>query len=401
MLRSVSLAFLALGFIILALAMASSGVNGKQRMAEPAVLSEQLDELHRQIAEIETRQGVQTTAELADGSHIGPESRIGADRNAKTLEPVANALPRLGLGRPALPAEIAAWDVKILPNGRGLPEGRGDVETGETIFSDYCAACHGDFAEGVNNWPVLAGGVDTLADENPVKTIGSYWPYLSTVWDYVHRSMPFGSAQTLDADQVYAIVAYLLYSNDLVDESFELTHENFNDIKMPNRGGFVVDDRAVAEYPLWRNEPCMENCKKTVMITMRASDLNVTPAPISLETAATLTDGEAPEDDLVRSGEGVFKKCQACHQVGVNAAHRVGPHLNGVFGRVIGGLEDFRYSRVFRSAAAEGQVWAEESMAAFLSAPKKYFQGTKMAFSGLKTPDEVAGVIAYLKTHSD
>ena len=117
----------------------------------------------------------------------------------------------LGLGRPALPEEISAWDVDVLPDGRGLPEGRGNVLDGEEIFAEGCASCHGDFAEGVDNWPVLAGGFDTLADKDPVKTVGSYWPHLSTVWDYVHRSMPFGSAQTLSDDDVYAIVAYILY----------------------------------------------------------------------------------------------------------------------------------------------------------------------------------------------
>ena len=88
----------------------------------------------------------------------------------------------MNIGRTALPEEIAAWDVDVLPDGRGLPVGSGDVLTGEEVFVDRCASCHGDFAEGVDNWPVLAGGFDTLGDEDPVKTVGSYWPYLSTSW---------------------------------------------------------------------------------------------------------------------------------------------------------------------------------------------------------------------------
>ena len=132
----------------------------------------------------------------------------------------------------ALPEEIAAWDVDVLPDGRGLPAGRGSVMDGEEVFADACGSCHGDFAEGVDNWPVLAGGFDTLADEDPVKTVGSYWPYLSTVFDYVNRSMPFGAAGTLSEDDVYAIVAYILYSNDLVDDEFVLSHENFMDVAM-------------------------------------------------------------------------------------------------------------------------------------------------------------------------
>ncbi|MEM9911355.1 MAG: MFS transporter, partial [Pseudomonadota bacterium] len=121
------------------------------------------------------------------------------------------------------------------------------------------------------------GGFDTLANEDPVKTVGSYWPHLSTVWDYVHRSMPFGYAGTLSADDTYAIVAYILYSNDLVDDDFELSHENFLDVEMHNADGFVIDDRPDLEYSEWRNDPCMENCKAQVEITMRSVFLVETP----------------------------------------------------------------------------------------------------------------------------
>ena len=179
-------------------------------------------------------------------------------------EPAPQIEGRYGLGRVAHAEEIAAWDVDILPDGRGLPEGSGDVWTGEEVFVDYCASCHGDFAEGVDNWPVLAGGFDTLADKDPVKTVGSYWPYLSTVWDYVHRSMPFGGAGTLTNDETYAIVAYILYSNDMVDDDFVLSRETFMDVEMHNAGGFIVDDRAEAEYTAWSAEPCMESCKDEV-----------------------------------------------------------------------------------------------------------------------------------------
>jgi len=182
-----------------------------------------------------------------------------------------------GLGREALPEEIAAWDVKVMPDGRGLPEGSGDVWTGDEAFGMYCASCHGDFAEGVGNWPRLAGGMGTLDRDDPVKTVGSYWPYLSTVWDYVNRSMPYGYAQSLSADEVYAITAYILYSNNVVDDDFTLSHENFAEVEMPNADGFIVDDRPETEYPDWRGDPCMEECKDAVEITMRAAVLDVTP----------------------------------------------------------------------------------------------------------------------------
>ncbi|MEO1309038.1 MAG: c-type cytochrome [Pseudomonadota bacterium] len=326
-------------------------------------------------------------------------------------EPAPDRDTGFGLGRAALPEEIAAWDVDILPDGRGLPEGRGDVWTGEEVFADQCAACHGDFAEGVDNWPPLAGGFDTLGDKDPVKTVGSYWPYLSTVWDYVHRSMPFGGAQTLSDDEVYAIVAYILYSNDLVDEDFELSHENFADVQMHNSDGFQVDDRPDREYIAWRAEPCMENCKESVEITMRASVLNVTPedmaedpAPAPTEAAVTEeTDTEvaALDPGLVSAGEKVFKRCQSCHAVGPGAKSKTGPHLNALFGRPMGSIEGFAYSAAFEAALAEGRVWDEAELANFLTKPKQYIAGTKMAFSGLRKDEDLAAITAYLKSFAE
>ena len=187
------------------------------------------------------------------------------------------AVQPLGLGRPALPEEVAAWDLDVSPDGTGLPVGSGDVMTGEEIYLEQCAACHGDFAEGLDNWPSLSGGEGTLDREDPEKTIGSYWPYLSTVWDYIHRSMPFGNAQILTPDDTYAITAYLLYSNGLVEDDFVLSNENFTEVQMPNADGFIVDDRAETEYSVFSAEPCMENCKESVEITMHASVLDVTP----------------------------------------------------------------------------------------------------------------------------
>jgi cytochrome c len=184
---------------------------------------------------------------------------------------------QFGLGREALPEEIEAWDVKVMPDGRGLRPGSGSVEAGEELFITYCAACHGDFAEGLDNWPSLAGGFDTLDQDDPEKTVGSFWPYLSTVWDYVHRSMPFGQAQILTPDETYAITAYILYSNMLVEDDFVLSNENFGEVQLPNAEGFFEDDRETVEYPRFSQEPCMENCKTKVEITRRASILDVTP----------------------------------------------------------------------------------------------------------------------------
>jgi len=320
-----------------------------------------------------------------------------------------------GLGRPALPEEVAAWDVKIMPDGRGLPEGSGDVWTGEEIFVEKCAVCHGDFAEGVGNWPKLAGGEGTLADKDPLKTVGSYWPYLSTVWDYVNRSMPFGNAQSLSPDEVYAITAYILYSNFLVEDDFELSHENFAAFEMPNADGFIVDDRAETEYAIWHGEPCMENCKDSVEITMRAAVLDVTPEEEGTEEAAALAAEEepvevaaaeaepadAPDPELVAAGEKVFRQCKACHMVGDGAKNRVGPHLNGVMNRAAGMVDGFRYSSALKDMAADGLVWDEESLAAFLADPRGFMKGTKMGFAGLRSDEDIAAINAYLSTFGE
>lgn len=182
----------------------------------------------------------------------------------------------LGLGRIATDNEVSAWDIDIRPDGLGLPKGSGSVMVGEEVYSDYCASCHGDFGEGMDRWPELAGGFDTLDSEDPVKTVGSYWPYLSTVWDYVHRAMPFGNAQSLTDDEVYAITAYILYLNDLVDEEFELSVENFVDVRLPNENKFYLDDRVNLENKIFK-ERCLKNCKNEAIITKRAVVLDVTP----------------------------------------------------------------------------------------------------------------------------
>lgn len=184
----------------------------------------------------------------------------------------------LMLGRVATPEEIAAWDIDIRPDGLGLPEGSGTVAQGEEIFSERCAVCHGDFGEGVDRWPVLAGGHDSLTHERPEKTIGSYWPYLSTVYDYIRRAMPFGDARSLSDDEVYAITAYLLYLNDVVADDFELSKANFASVRLPNEVNFIDDDRMSEPHNKPGLEPCMTNCAPhPAAVAMRAAILDVTP----------------------------------------------------------------------------------------------------------------------------
>ena len=319
----------------------------------------------------------------------------------------------LGLGRVALPEEIAAWDKDVRPDGTGLPAGSGDVLTGEEVFAEKCAACHGDFAEGVDNWPKLAGGWDTLADKDPLKTVGSYWPHLSTAWDYIYRSMPFGDAQSLEPDEVYAMVAYILYSNDLVDDDFVLSDENFAEFEMPNAAGFIIDDRVETEFSQWVGEPCMENCKDAVEVTMRAMVLDVTPEEEGAEPAAAavaevepapvveVVEVAAVDPELVKAGEKVFKKCKSCHQLGEGAKNRSGPILTGVVGKPAGAVDGFKYSKALKAMAEDGLVWDAESLQAFLAKPKAFMKGTKMSFAGLKKDSDLEAITAYLASVSE
>lgn len=199
----------------------------------------------------------------------------GQKPQPKTVEKAAQ---KLGLGNPATPEQIAAWDIDVRPDGQGMPAGKGTAAQGEEIFQAQCAACHGEFGEGKDRWPVLAGGLGSLTHDRPEKTIGSYWPYASTVFDYVKRAMPFGNAQSLSNDELYAVTAYLLQLNDVIkDPNFELNATTLQAIKMPNANGFYVDDRETTEKHFWNRKPCMKDCKKDAKVLNRARSLDVTP----------------------------------------------------------------------------------------------------------------------------
>lgn len=182
---------------------------------------------------------------------------------------------RLGIGEIATPAEISRWDIDIRPDGQGLPEGRGDVQQGDEIFAERCAYCHGDFAEGMGNYPALVGGVpsELKTDQRPEKTVGSYWPYATTLFDYIRRAMPFGEAQSLTADETYALTAFLLAMNDIIPEDSALDAASLTAISMPNQDGFYFDPE-----PDVANQLCMSDCTEgPVEIVSYALVLNVTP----------------------------------------------------------------------------------------------------------------------------
>lgn len=149
---------------------------------------------------------------------------------------------RYGFGRPATAAEIGALNIDIDPTGAGLPPGQGTVQQGAEIYASKCAACHGPTGtEGPKDR--LVGGQGSLATDNPIKTIGSFWPYATTLYDYIHRAMPLNAPQSLTPDEVYAVVAWLLHQNGIVPADAVIDATTLPVVKMPHREGFVSDPR--------------------------------------------------------------------------------------------------------------------------------------------------------------
>ena len=147
------------------------------------------------------------------------------------------------LGTPATAEQIKAQDITVLPDGTGLPNGHGTPAEGEKVFQQKCAACHGANGEGNQVGPALVGGVGSLASSKPMKTVGSYWPYATTVWDYIHRAMPQNSPGSLSADEIYAVTAFVLNRNEIIARDAVMNKETLPKVRMPNRDGFVPDAR--------------------------------------------------------------------------------------------------------------------------------------------------------------
>ena len=148
------------------------------------------------------------------------------------------AYAQLGLGRPPTPEELKAQDIEVRPDGRGLPPGSGTAERGRDLYARRCAACHGGSGK-EGPFDPLVGGNGTLATARPLKTVGSFWPYATTLWDYINRSMPYDRPGTLTADEVYAATAFVLYLNGIVGAADNLTETTLPRVQMPNRNGFV------------------------------------------------------------------------------------------------------------------------------------------------------------------
>jgi cytochrome c len=162
------------------------------------------------------------------------------------------ALPALAadephFGKPVAPEDLAAWDISIGPDGAGLPPGRGTVAQGEMVYAAKCQACHGEKGAGRPN-DRLVGGFGSLAPDKgpPVKTVGSYWPYATTLFDYVRRAMPWDHPKSLTDQEVYAASAYILFLNGLIGQDDVMDAQSLPKVKMPNQGGFVAFPRSPA-----------------------------------------------------------------------------------------------------------------------------------------------------------
>ena len=241
-----------------------------------------------------------------------------------------------GYGKPATQEEIAGWDIDVRPDGQGLPDGSGSVSRGEELYDAKCASCHGAFGEGEGRWPKLAGGFGTLDKAKPDKTVGSYWPYASTLWDYIHRAMPFTEPQSLTTDETYSLTAYVLYLNRIVEEDFELTRSNFTEIEMPNKDGFYVDNR-----PDVKNPACMEDCKDPKMIKITSAIKGITPLDhvakeqksnqrnsSSSEAQDSINEQEVTQENQINIGRNIYgNSCAICHAQGVTGAPKFGDKL--------------------------------------------------------------------------
>jgi mono/diheme cytochrome c family protein len=152
------------------------------------------------------------------------------------------ALPAMAsdFGRPATPDEIKLWDIDVRPDGKGLPVGSGTVAHGRSVYEENCSACHGENGQGGIK-DRLVGGQGTLASDKPLKTVGSFWPYATTLFDYIHRAMPYPAPGSLSTDDTYAVAAYILNLNGILAADGKLDQGSLPKIRMPNRDGFIPE----------------------------------------------------------------------------------------------------------------------------------------------------------------
>lgn len=163
---------------------------------------------------------------------------VAAALSACAAQPTSAPVKAPAFGSPVSAAEIARWDISIPPSGEGLPAGGGSAKQGEAVYVAQCQACHGAKGVGKPADP-LVGGIGSLATGKPLRTVGSYWPYATTLFDYTRRAMPTTNPLSLTNDEVYAVTAYVLYLNGIIGESAEMNAQTLPQVRMPNRDGFI------------------------------------------------------------------------------------------------------------------------------------------------------------------
>jgi cytochrome c len=169
---------------------------------------------------------------------IGAAALLAACAAQRGQSDIGFEPPRLGV--PASPEQVAAWDISIPPSGEGLPQGSGTAKQGAAVYAAKCQACHGAKGQGKPADP-LAGGVGTLGSAKMQRTVGSYWPYATTLFDYVRRAMPTTAPMSLSNEEVYAVSAYILHINGIIGEDTVMNAQTLPAVKMPNRDGFIND----------------------------------------------------------------------------------------------------------------------------------------------------------------
>jgi len=182
---------------------------------------------------------------------------------------------RYGYGRQPTPQELAGWDIDVRPDGAGLPPGSGSVEQGGEVFAAQCAGCHGTFGEGSGRFPKLAGDEATLNKDRPDKTVGSYWPFVITLFDYINRAQPYNAPHSLSANDVYAVTAYVLNLNNIVGNNFVADPNTLPKVNMPNHDRFIWKDPRPDTFAT----ECMRNCAdpQKIKIISSAEGKKVTP----------------------------------------------------------------------------------------------------------------------------
>ena len=245
-------------------------------------------------------------------------------------------------GRTPTKAEEKAWDLDVMPDGTGLPEGSGSVELGDELFENQCASCHGDFGIGNGGYPKLQGGKGTMVnqllkpedgDEAPIKTIGSYWPYATTLYWYIQSAMPYPHPKSLSNDETFALVAYIMSINDIkidgveLDDDYVLDREKFLKIKLPNENGFypeVNGDVGAKEMTKYLANPenygagkrCMSDCKTYPPIRIHIPLENFEPVPNTNRDLPKKTGSTT-----VSEGETLYNSsCAVCHSSPVMGA---------------------------------------------------------------------------------